>query len=175
MCPGVYKDIGIWPPGSSPPALTSSLFLPGKVHFFSSGLLFSHRHHGSVILSKDHMNSISFYDGVGVLSVLGFDVQKDTQHFWDKNQITSCPCSTTMGQDVRNQHCPWGRQTGSSWRGLSTCQPHCSVTSLARKEFWVRRANNYPCPINSSQRGPESGLKALNALPPDQGHKGSPT
>uniref|UniRef100_A0A452R512 Dynein axonemal assembly factor 9 n=1 Tax=Ursus americanus TaxID=9643 RepID=A0A452R512_URSAM len=36
----------------------------GKVHFFSSGLLFSHRHHGSVILSKDHMNSISFYDGV---------------------------------------------------------------------------------------------------------------
>ncbi|XP_053783277.1 dynein axonemal assembly factor 9 isoform X3 [Desmodus rotundus] len=36
----------------------------GKVNFFSSGLLFSHRHHGSIIISKDHVNSISFYDGV---------------------------------------------------------------------------------------------------------------
>jgi len=35
----------------------------GKVQFFSSGLLFSHRHHGSIVLSKDHMNAISFYDG----------------------------------------------------------------------------------------------------------------
>ncbi|XP_023593328.1 dynein axonemal assembly factor 9 [Trichechus manatus latirostris] len=35
----------------------------GKVHFFSSGLLFFHRHHGSIIISKNHMNSISFYDG----------------------------------------------------------------------------------------------------------------
>uniref|UniRef100_A0A8C8TH10 Dynein axonemal assembly factor 9 n=1 Tax=Peromyscus maniculatus bairdii TaxID=230844 RepID=A0A8C8TH10_PERMB len=35
----------------------------GNVHFFSGGLLFSHRHHGSIIISKDHMNSVSFYDG----------------------------------------------------------------------------------------------------------------
>ncbi|XP_032151453.1 uncharacterized protein C20orf194 homolog isoform X3 [Sapajus apella] len=35
----------------------------GNVHFFSSGLLFSHCRHGSIIISKDHMNSISFYDG----------------------------------------------------------------------------------------------------------------
>ncbi|XP_064131907.1 dynein axonemal assembly factor 9 isoform X3 [Loxodonta africana] len=35
----------------------------GKVHFFSGGLLFFHRHHGSIIISKNHMNSISFYDG----------------------------------------------------------------------------------------------------------------
>uniref|UniRef100_A0A8D1GJ34 Dynein axonemal assembly factor 9 n=2 Tax=Sus scrofa TaxID=9823 RepID=A0A8D1GJ34_PIG len=35
----------------------------GKVHFFSDGLLFSDRHHGSIIISKDHMNSILFYDG----------------------------------------------------------------------------------------------------------------
>ncbi|XP_012926151.1 uncharacterized protein C20orf194 homolog isoform X3 [Heterocephalus glaber] len=35
----------------------------GNVLFFSSGLLFSHRHHGNIIISKDHMNSISFYDG----------------------------------------------------------------------------------------------------------------
>ncbi|ERE69793.1 hypothetical protein H671_6g16807, partial [Cricetulus griseus] len=35
----------------------------GNVHFFSGGLLFSHRHHGSIVISKDHMNSVSFYDG----------------------------------------------------------------------------------------------------------------
>nr|XP_045011762.1 dynein axonemal assembly factor 9 isoform X1 [Jaculus jaculus] len=35
----------------------------GNVHFFSSGLLFSHRCFGSIIISKDHMNSVSFYDG----------------------------------------------------------------------------------------------------------------
>ncbi|XP_037668079.1 uncharacterized protein C20orf194 homolog isoform X1 [Choloepus didactylus] len=35
----------------------------GKVHFFSSGLLFSHCRHGSIIISKNHMNSILFYDG----------------------------------------------------------------------------------------------------------------
>ncbi|KAG3262915.1 dynein axonemal assembly factor 9 isoform X2 [Ictidomys tridecemlineatus] len=35
----------------------------GNLHFFSSGLLFSHRHHGSIIISKDHVNSLSFYDG----------------------------------------------------------------------------------------------------------------
>nr|XP_021521396.1 uncharacterized protein C20orf194 homolog isoform X1 [Aotus nancymaae] len=35
----------------------------GNVHFFSSGLLFSHCRHGSIVISKDHMNSISFYDG----------------------------------------------------------------------------------------------------------------
>ncbi|KAM4842588.1 dynein axonemal assembly factor 9 isoform 1-T1 [Thomomys bottae] len=35
----------------------------GNMDFFSNGLLFSHRHHGNIIISKDHMNSISFYDG----------------------------------------------------------------------------------------------------------------
>ncbi|XP_074128929.1 dynein axonemal assembly factor 9 isoform X1 [Sminthopsis crassicaudata] len=35
----------------------------GKIHFFSNGLLFSHRHYGSITISKNHMNSICFYDG----------------------------------------------------------------------------------------------------------------
>ncbi|XP_008852681.1 uncharacterized protein C20orf194 homolog isoform X2 [Nannospalax galili] len=35
----------------------------GDVHFFSRGLLFFHRHHGSIIISKDYINSVSFYDG----------------------------------------------------------------------------------------------------------------
>ncbi|XP_075787132.1 dynein axonemal assembly factor 9 isoform X2 [Pelodiscus sinensis] len=35
----------------------------GKVYFFSGGILFSHPHHGSITVSKNHMNSIKFYDG----------------------------------------------------------------------------------------------------------------
>uniref|UniRef100_A0A8C4KDV4 Uncharacterized protein n=1 Tax=Dromaius novaehollandiae TaxID=8790 RepID=A0A8C4KDV4_DRONO len=35
----------------------------GKLYFFSDGILFSHPHHGSISMSKNHMNSISFYDG----------------------------------------------------------------------------------------------------------------
>ncbi|XP_023076012.1 uncharacterized protein C20orf194 homolog isoform X1 [Piliocolobus tephrosceles] len=44
----------------------------GNVHFFSSGLLFSHCRHGSIIISKDHMNSISFYDGDSTSTVAAF-------------------------------------------------------------------------------------------------------
>uniref|UniRef100_A0A8C8RP68 Chromosome 20 open reading frame 194 n=1 Tax=Pelusios castaneus TaxID=367368 RepID=A0A8C8RP68_9SAUR len=35
----------------------------GKLCFFSGGILFSHPHHGSITISKNHMNSIKFYDG----------------------------------------------------------------------------------------------------------------
>ncbi|KAM8776321.1 dynein axonemal assembly factor 9 isoform 2-T2 [Rhynchonycteris naso] len=35
----------------------------GKVCFFSAGLLFSHCRHGNILISKDHVTSISFYDG----------------------------------------------------------------------------------------------------------------
>uniref|UniRef100_A0A8C6NCX8 Uncharacterized protein n=1 Tax=Melopsittacus undulatus TaxID=13146 RepID=A0A8C6NCX8_MELUD len=35
----------------------------GKVYFFSDGILFSDPHHGSISISKNHMSSISFYDG----------------------------------------------------------------------------------------------------------------
>ncbi|XP_006874888.1 PREDICTED: uncharacterized protein C20orf194 homolog [Chrysochloris asiatica] len=47
----------------------------GKVHFFSSGLVVFHRHHGSIIISKNYMNSISFYDGdsTSVVAVLLID------------------------------------------------------------------------------------------------------
>uniref|UniRef100_A0A8C8RS65 Chromosome 20 open reading frame 194 n=1 Tax=Pelusios castaneus TaxID=367368 RepID=A0A8C8RS65_9SAUR len=34
-----------------------------KLCFFSGGILFSHPHHGSITISKNHMNSIKFYDG----------------------------------------------------------------------------------------------------------------
>uniref|UniRef100_A0A8B9FW31 Chromosome 20 open reading frame 194 n=1 Tax=Amazona collaria TaxID=241587 RepID=A0A8B9FW31_9PSIT len=37
----------------------------GSIHmyFFSDGILFSDPHHGSISISKNHMSSISFYDG----------------------------------------------------------------------------------------------------------------
>ncbi|XP_067389762.1 dynein axonemal assembly factor 9 isoform X3 [Emydura macquarii macquarii] len=35
----------------------------GKLYFFSDGILFSHPHHGSITVSKNHMSSIKFYDG----------------------------------------------------------------------------------------------------------------
>nr|XP_033809053.1 uncharacterized protein C20orf194 homolog isoform X1 [Geotrypetes seraphini] len=35
----------------------------GKLYFFSDGILFLHLHHGSITISKNHINSIKFYDG----------------------------------------------------------------------------------------------------------------
>uniref|UniRef100_A0A8B9CEC8 Dynein axonemal assembly factor 9 n=1 Tax=Anser brachyrhynchus TaxID=132585 RepID=A0A8B9CEC8_9AVES len=35
----------------------------GKLYFFSDGILFSDPHHGSISISKDHMNSLCLYDG----------------------------------------------------------------------------------------------------------------
>lgn len=60
------------------------------------------------------------------------------------NQITPCPRSTTMGQDVRSQFCPLGQVSREVMertihsQGSEPCQPHCSVKGLARKGFWVR-------------------------------------
>lgn len=51
--------------------LIQSFFLQilGKLYFFSDGVLFSDPHHGSISISKNHMSSISLYDGVSILSV----------------------------------------------------------------------------------------------------------
>ncbi|KFO98781.1 Uncharacterized protein C20orf194, partial [Calypte anna] len=35
----------------------------GKLYFFSDGILFADPHHGSISISKNHMSSISLYDG----------------------------------------------------------------------------------------------------------------
>uniref|UniRef100_A0A8C3RZY0 Chromosome 20 open reading frame 194 n=1 Tax=Chelydra serpentina TaxID=8475 RepID=A0A8C3RZY0_CHESE len=44
---------------------SSSQAMPeeGKLYFFSDGILFFHPHHGSITVSKNHMDSIKFYDG----------------------------------------------------------------------------------------------------------------
>lgn len=46
-------------------ALTS-LFLSGKIIFFSEGLLFVHSQYGSITVAKHHVSSIKFYDPVTV-------------------------------------------------------------------------------------------------------------
>lgn len=59
------------------------------------------------------------------------------------NQITPCPCSTTIGQDVRSQYCPLGQVSREvierPLRALSLFNLRCSVKDLAGKGFWVRR------------------------------------
>ncbi|XP_075276372.1 dynein axonemal assembly factor 9 isoform X3 [Opisthocomus hoazin] len=49
----------------------------GKVYFFSDGILFSDPHHGSISISKNHMSSISLYDGdsTSVVAALFIDVK----------------------------------------------------------------------------------------------------
>uniref|UniRef100_A0A7N8YIA7 Dynein axonemal assembly factor 9 n=1 Tax=Mastacembelus armatus TaxID=205130 RepID=A0A7N8YIA7_9TELE len=41
----------------------------GKIIFFSEGLLFIHSQYGSITLSKDHINTIKFYDPVCILII----------------------------------------------------------------------------------------------------------
>lgn len=140
------------------------------MYFFSSGLLFSHRHHGSIIISKNHVNSISFYDGVGVLSVYGFGVQKDTHTSEGKTKysLSSLYHNGTGGQESA---LPLRQASGETIerpahsQGPEPCQPCCSVKGLAREGFSVRRASSYPWVINSSQGGSESRLQKASDGP----------
>ncbi|XP_029819568.1 uncharacterized protein C20orf194 homolog [Manacus vitellinus] len=50
---------GVYLCSSNPQAMPAE----GKLHFFSDGILFAHPHHGSISISKNHMSSISLYDG----------------------------------------------------------------------------------------------------------------
>uniref|UniRef100_A0A8C4VD72 Chromosome 20 open reading frame 194 n=1 Tax=Falco tinnunculus TaxID=100819 RepID=A0A8C4VD72_FALTI len=49
----------------------------GKLYFFSDGILFSDPHHGSISISKNHMSSISLYDGdsTSIVAALFVDVK----------------------------------------------------------------------------------------------------
>uniref|UniRef100_A0A663NDP1 Chromosome 20 open reading frame 194 n=1 Tax=Athene cunicularia TaxID=194338 RepID=A0A663NDP1_ATHCN len=49
----------------------------GKLYFFSDGILFSDPHHGSISISKNHMSSISLYDGdsTSIVAALFIDVK----------------------------------------------------------------------------------------------------
>uniref|UniRef100_A0A663NDN8 Chromosome 20 open reading frame 194 n=1 Tax=Athene cunicularia TaxID=194338 RepID=A0A663NDN8_ATHCN len=58
---------------SSPQAMPTE----GKLYFFSDGILFSDPHHGSISISKNHMSSISLYDGdsTSIVAALFIDVK----------------------------------------------------------------------------------------------------
>uniref|UniRef100_A0A8C3RAZ2 Chromosome 20 open reading frame 194 n=1 Tax=Cyanoderma ruficeps TaxID=181631 RepID=A0A8C3RAZ2_9PASS len=48
---------------SKQPQLKETVILRSKLYFFSDGILFCDPHHGSISISKNHMSSISLYDG----------------------------------------------------------------------------------------------------------------
>uniref|UniRef100_A0A8C3DXR6 Dynein axonemal assembly factor 9 n=1 Tax=Corvus moneduloides TaxID=1196302 RepID=A0A8C3DXR6_CORMO len=50
---------GVYVCSSNPQAVPAE----GKLYFFSDGILFFDPHHGSISISKNHMSSISLYDG----------------------------------------------------------------------------------------------------------------
>uniref|UniRef100_A0A8C0FXF0 Chromosome 20 open reading frame 194 n=1 Tax=Bubo bubo TaxID=30461 RepID=A0A8C0FXF0_BUBBB len=58
---------------SSPQAMPAE----GKLYFFSDGILFSDPHHGSISISKNHMSSISLYDGdsTSIVAALFIDIK----------------------------------------------------------------------------------------------------
>ncbi|GAB1286911.1 Dynein axonemal assembly factor 9 [Apodemus speciosus] len=80
----------------------------GNVYFFSGGLLFSHRHHGSIVISKDHMNSVSFYDGDSTSIVAALLIDFRSSYF-----LISQFISTDQASEVFS---PWQQQDNS---GLS--------------------------------------------------------
>uniref|UniRef100_A0A8D1E9R6 Dynein axonemal assembly factor 9 n=1 Tax=Sus scrofa TaxID=9823 RepID=A0A8D1E9R6_PIG len=98
----------------------------GKVHFFSDGLLFSDRHHGSIIISKDHMNSILFYDGdsTSIVAALLIDFKSSLLphlpvHFHGSNNflmIALFPKSKIYRTFYSEVFSPWQQQANS---GLS--------------------------------------------------------
>lgn len=55
--------------GKSISLLLIQILFPGKIIFFSEGLLFIHSQYGSITLSKDHINNIKFYDPVWALII----------------------------------------------------------------------------------------------------------
>uniref|UniRef100_A0A452R527 Dynein axonemal assembly factor 9 n=1 Tax=Ursus americanus TaxID=9643 RepID=A0A452R527_URSAM len=145
----------------------------GKVHFFSSGLLFSHRHHGSVILSKDHMNSISFYDGdsTSVVAALLIEFKSSLLphlpvHFHGSSNfliIALFPKSKIYQAFYSEVFSPWQQQANSGLSlkviqedGLSVEQKR--LHSNAQKLFSV---------LSHSAREKQSPLKLLPAKLPE--------
>lgn len=64
-------DDGAYIYSSNPQAMPAE----GKLYFFSDGILFCDPHHGSISISKDHISSITLYDGdsTGIVATLFVD------------------------------------------------------------------------------------------------------
>ncbi|KAG8513416.1 hypothetical protein J0S82_018743, partial [Galemys pyrenaicus] len=144
-----------------------------KVHFFSGGLLFSHRHHGSIIISKDHVNSISFYDGdsTSIVAALLIDFRNSllphlpVQFHGSSNllMIALFPKSKIYQAFYTEVFSPWQQQANSVLSlkviqedGLSVEQKR--LHSSAQKLFSV---------LSHSAAEKQSPLKLLSAKLPE--------
>ncbi|XP_073648856.1 dynein axonemal assembly factor 9 isoform X7 [Tursiops truncatus] len=145
----------------------------GKVHFFSGGLLFSDRHHGNIIISKDHMNSVLFYDGdsTSIVAALLIDFKSSLLphlpvHFRGSNNflmIALFPKSKIYQTFYSEVFSPWQQQANSGLSlkviqedGLSVEQKR--LHSSAQKLFSV---------LSHSAGEKRSPLKLLSAKLPE--------
>ncbi|XP_061064311.1 dynein axonemal assembly factor 9 isoform X5 [Eubalaena glacialis] len=145
----------------------------GKVHFFSGGLLFSDRHHGNIIISKDHMNSVLFYDGdsTSIVAALLIDFKSSLLphlpvHFCGSSNflmIALFPKSKIYQTFYSEVFSPWQQQANSGLSlkviqedGLSVEQKR--LHSSAQKLFSV---------LSHSAGEKRSPLKLLSAKLPE--------
>ncbi|KAM9059229.1 dynein axonemal assembly factor 9 isoform 3-T3 [Megaptera novaeangliae] len=145
----------------------------GKVHFFSGGLLFSDRHHGNIIISKDHMNSVLFYDGdsTSIVAALLIDFKSSLLphlpvHFCGSSNflmIALFPKSKIYQTFYSEVFSPWQQQANSGLSlkviqedGLSVEQKR--LHSSAQKLFSV---------LSHSAGEKRSPLKLLSAELPE--------
>ncbi|XP_027415150.1 uncharacterized protein C20orf194 homolog isoform X3 [Bos indicus x Bos taurus] len=152
---------------------SQSLPEEGKVHFFSNGLLFSDRHHGNIIISKDHMNSILFYDGdsTSVVAALLIDFKSSLLphlpvHFHGSSNflmIVLFPKSKIYQTFYSEVFSPWQQQTNS---GLSLKVIQEDGLSVEQKRLHSRAQKLFSV-LSHSAGEKQSPLKLLSAKLPE--------
>uniref|UniRef100_A0A452FMV3 Dynein axonemal assembly factor 9 n=1 Tax=Capra hircus TaxID=9925 RepID=A0A452FMV3_CAPHI len=145
----------------------------GKVHFFSNGLLFSDRHHGNIIISKDHMNSILFYDGdsTSIVAALLIDFKSSLLphlpvHFHGSSNflmIVLFPKSKIYQTFYSEVFSPWQQQTNS---GLSLKVIQEDGLSVEQKRLHSRAQKLFSV-LSHSAGEKQSPLKLLSAKLPE--------
>ncbi|NP_001073066.2 dynein axonemal assembly factor 9 [Bos taurus] len=152
---------------------SQSLPEEGKVHFFSNGLLFSDRHHGNIIISKDHMNSILFYDGdsTSVVAALLIDFKSSLLphlpvYFHGSSNflmIVLFPKSKIYQTFYSEVFSPWQQQTNS---GLSLKVIQEDGLSVEQKRLHSRAQKLFSV-LSHSAGEKQSPLKLLSAKLPE--------
>ncbi|XP_025119784.3 dynein axonemal assembly factor 9 isoform X3 [Bubalus bubalis] len=152
---------------------SQSLPEEGKVHFFSNGLLFSDRHHGNIIISKDHMNSILFYDGdsTSIVAALLIDFKSSLLphlpvHFHGSSNflmIVLFPKSKIYQTFYSEVFSPWQKQTNS---GLSLKVIQEDGLSVEQKRLHSRAQKLFSV-LSHSAGEKQSPLKLLSAKLPE--------
>ncbi|XP_008568848.1 PREDICTED: uncharacterized protein C20orf194 homolog [Galeopterus variegatus] len=145
----------------------------GNVHFFSSGLLFSHHHCGSITISKDHMNSISFYDGdsTSIVAALLIDFKSSLLphlpvHFLGSSNflmIALFPKSKIYQTFYSKVFTPWQQQDNS---GLALKVIQEDGLSLEQKRLHSSAQKLFNA-LNRPAGEKQSSLKLLSAKLPE--------